>query len=124
MRDEGAPQILGKNRDGYYYVTIHGANYGSVVTGARGAARTRDFVHWQTSAPDLPTTAILSANDCNKWHVKWQAGGCICTGAAQILRAKAIGAFGSFGGEDRGASGETEWVSAFARRRSRGFQLE
>ena len=86
MRDEGAPQILGKNRDGYYYVTIHGANYGSVVTGARGAARTRDFVHWQTSAPDLPTTAILSANDCNKWHVKWQAGGCICTGAAQILR--------------------------------------
>jgi hypothetical protein len=86
MRDEGTPQILFKNREGYYYVTFHGANYGSVVTGARGVARTRDFVHWQTSAADLPSTAILTANDCNEWDVKWQAGGCIGIGAAQILR--------------------------------------
>lgn len=85
MKDEGTAQIVSKV-GGYYYVTFHGANYGFTITGARGVARTTDFVHWQVSGADLPDNAILSATDCSSWAAQWNAGGCIGTGNARILR--------------------------------------
>ena len=84
MVDEGTPQIIGK-RSGYYYVTFHGAAYDKVVYGARGIARTTDFVHWESSGADLPGDAIHSKTDCNKWDIAWQDG-CIGIGAARLLR--------------------------------------
>jgi hypothetical protein len=90
MIDEGTPQIIGKSNQGYFYVTFHGANYGALVTGARGAARTRDFVHWEVAADDLPGNAMLSAADCNGWNVRWASGGCIGAGAARIIRSNGL----------------------------------
>jgi hypothetical protein len=90
MRDEGTPQILRKNGQGYFYVTFHGANYSAVITGARGAARTRDFVHWEVVADDLPGDAMLSAADCSGWNAGWASGGCIGEGAARIIRSDGL----------------------------------
>jgi hypothetical protein len=90
MRDEGTPQILRKSSEGYFYVTFHGANFGTVITGARGAARTRDFVHWEVVADDLPGNAMLSAADCSGWNAGWASGGCIGEGAARIIRSDGL----------------------------------
>jgi hypothetical protein len=86
MKDEGTPQILSKNSEGYFYVTFHGAHYGSIVTGARGVARTTDFINWQVSGGDLPNDAMLTSRDCKDWNAGWAPGGCIGEGDARILR--------------------------------------
>jgi hypothetical protein len=86
MKDEGTPQILSKSSEGYFYVTFHGANYGSIVTGARGVARTADFINWQVSGGDLPNDAMLTSRDCKDWNAGWAPGGCIGEGDARILR--------------------------------------
>jgi hypothetical protein len=86
MRDEGTPQIITKNGDGYFYVTFHGAEYADINIGARGAARTMDFSHWQTVANDLPGSAMLSIRDCQQWRANWKDGTCIGEGAGKILR--------------------------------------
>ena len=85
MTDEGTPQIIGKSA-GFFYVTFHGAHYGTSVTGARGIARTSDFLHWQVSGGDLPGDAILSSRNCSGWRTKWDDAGCIGVGASRILR--------------------------------------
>ena len=86
MKDEGTPQIFRRNGDGYFYVTFHGANHGSAVSGARGVARTIDFINWQVAGSDLPDNAMLTAQDCNGWNAGWAEGGCIGEGDARILR--------------------------------------
>jgi hypothetical protein len=86
MQDEGTPQILQKDLDGFFYVTFHGANYGVPVTGARGVARTKDFEHWEVSGLNLPNDALLSIQDCMGWRITWAKGGCIGEGNARILR--------------------------------------
>ena len=86
MRDEGTPEIISKDSDGYFYVTFHGAEYAAINKGARGVARTLDFVNWQTKAPGLPGTPMLSIADCQRWNVSWDSDTCIGEGAAKILR--------------------------------------
>lgn len=87
MVDEGTPQII-KKVDNYFYVTFHGANYDGTpsITGARGIARTTDFVTYQVSGADLPGDAMISANDCNPWDINWKTGGCIGVGAANSIK--------------------------------------
>jgi hypothetical protein len=85
-QDEGTPQILTK-RGGYFYVTFHGALPSVTgIRGVRGVARTTDFHVWETYADDLPGDAILSRSECETWHVDWNEGGCIGTGAASAIR--------------------------------------
>lgn len=64
--DEGTPQIVTKRaRDGAFIVTFHGYDYGA-NRAVRGAAATRDFVHWQTgAAAGLADDVIFSSADCN-----------------------------------------------------------
>lgn len=86
VKEEGTPEIVEK-RDGYYYVTFHGAqpfldNGVTFAYGYRGAARTRDFVHWET----INNGPIHDRNDCQGWNVPWGLHGCIGGGQATILK--------------------------------------
>ncbi|MDD4976197.1 MAG: hypothetical protein PHY93_17705 [Bacteriovorax sp.] len=83
--DEGTPQIIAK-KNGYFYVTFHGFDYAGMKLGARGIARTTNFVTWETSGAGLPNDAMLTSQDCNSWDANWGAGGCIGFGAARNLR--------------------------------------
>ena len=42
---EGTPEVVRKDAQGYYYVTFHGYDG---KTSARGVAKTKDFVSWET----------------------------------------------------------------------------
>lgn len=88
MIDEGTPQIVYK-KNGFYYVSFHGAVYlpNDRVTGARGMARTTNFVDWQVTGGDLSATpdAILSETDCTQWNFDWN-GGCIGYGAGTMIK--------------------------------------
>jgi hypothetical protein len=81
MGGEGTFQIVNKV-NGYFYVTFHGYDG---THGARGVARTADFVNYQVSGADLPGNAILSTQDCQPWSVNWAMGGCIGEGNARTI---------------------------------------
>jgi hypothetical protein len=76
--DEGTPDIIDA-RDGYFYVTFHGVNYGTRRS-YRGVARTRDFNSWETQGPGLPGAAILASADCEAW-----TPGCVGAGESTTL---------------------------------------
>ena len=50
--DEGTPQIVRKDSDGYFWVTFHGWDP-HTVRSARGVARTRHFIEWQVRKTTL-----------------------------------------------------------------------
>ena len=56
---------------------------------ARGVAKTRDFVRWETSGAGLPGDAIFGQKDCNKWQVPggWAGGTCVGGGEGSIIKA-------------------------------------
>lgn len=88
--DEGTPEIVQKDSDGYFYVTFHGLsnNHGKDKTKAvRGVAKTKDFVQWETSGANLPGDAIFGQVDCKSWSPPggWDKG-CAGGGGATILR--------------------------------------
>lgn len=82
--DEGTPEILGRDTDGAFLLTFHGAYYAgnNIVDGFRGAARTRDFQHYETSGGSLPGDVLLSAHDCPPFEER-----CAGAGAATTLHA-------------------------------------
>ena len=85
--DEGTPQIVKKDADGYFWVTFHGWDP-HTLRSARGVARTKDFAEWQTSGDGLPADAIMSRVDCEKWtsdNFTWGSGGCVGGGEGSIL---------------------------------------
>ena len=88
--DEGTPQIVSKDAaTGDFFVTFHGWDP-HTVRSARGVARTRDFVNWQTSGNGLPQDAIMSRTDCMKWssnNFSWAPSGCVGGGEGSILKA-------------------------------------
>ena len=59
FHDEGTPEIVAKDADGWFFVTFHGCNDDASVS-ARGVAKTKDFVEWVTDADDLPNDAVSS----------------------------------------------------------------
>jgi len=85
--DEGTPQIVEK-RNGLFFVTFHGYDYG-LKKSARGVATVdSDFspASWKVCSFDLPCDAIFSHTDCDGWSVDWAPGGCVGGGQASILR--------------------------------------
>lgn len=70
--DEGTPQIVMKDSDGFFWVTFHGATPSN--SGVRGVATTKDFVTWQTQGRGLPNDVIFSAHDCDA-SANWTVGG-------------------------------------------------
>jgi len=76
--DEGTPDIVEK-RGGYYYVTFHGWDPKD-DRGYRGVAKTADFRHFITDAPDLPNDAMFTAEDCQTANP-----GCIGMGESSTL---------------------------------------
>ena len=82
--DEGTPEIVGKNDEGYFYVTFHGCNKDATIS-ARGVAKTIDFKNWIVDDADLPNDAIFGQVDCNKWDVEWADGTCVGGGEGSIL---------------------------------------
>ena len=84
--DEGTPEIVRTDANGYHYVTFHGCNDWANRS-ARGVARTRDFVEWQTEGDGLPGDAIFGQVDCNRWNVSggWANGTCIGGGEGSTL---------------------------------------
>ena len=86
--DEGTPEIVKTDAQGYHYVTFHGCNDGATRS-ARGVARTRDFVSWETDGDGLPGDAIFGQVDCNQWNVSggWANGTCIGGGEGSIVTA-------------------------------------
>lgn len=82
--DEGTPEIVTTDADGYHYVTFHGCNDGATRS-ARGVAKTKDFVAWETQGENLPNDAIFGQVDCNKWNVTWAKGTCVGGGEGTIL---------------------------------------
>ena len=82
--DEGTPEIVKKDDQGYYFVTFHGCNKDATVS-ARGVAKTMDFVTWETSGDDLPNDAIFGQIDCNTWNIGWVDGTCVGGGEGSIL---------------------------------------
>jgi hypothetical protein len=87
MGDEGTPEIVEKFR-GEFYVTFHGYDY-KRKEAARGVARTRDFVSWNTTGGDrgLSGDVMFSAEDCQWNEVPWE-GKCIGSGQASILKSR------------------------------------
>lgn len=85
MGSEGTPDIVGRDSEGFFYVTFHGWDP-THVKSARGVAKTPDFVNWYTRGPRLPGDAIFSSADCNGWNVQWAAGGCVGGGEGSIVR--------------------------------------
>jgi hypothetical protein len=77
--DEGTPDIVEK-KGGYFYVTFHGWGGAKDDRGFRGVAKTADFRHYITKAPDLPDDAMFSAQDCQSANP-----GCIGMGEATSL---------------------------------------
>jgi len=76
--DEGTPDIVEK-RGGYYYVTFHGWDPKD-DRGVRGVAKTADFRHFITAAPDLPNDAMITAANCQAANP-----GCIGMGESSTL---------------------------------------
>eukprot|EP00043_Microstomoeca_roanoka_P007652 m.73780 g.73780 ORF g.73780 m.73780 type:complete len:83 (-) comp13914_c0_seq7:127-375(-) len=70
MYDEGTPEIVKKDSEGYFYVTFHGWD---AVAGksARGMAKTKDFVSWVVNGSGLPNDALFTSLDCNAWNISW-----------------------------------------------------
>jgi hypothetical protein len=87
---EGTPEISFK-KNGYFYITFHGAFATSPVWGYRGIAKTADFHKWLTHEDDpadsyLPNDALWSKQDCAGWKVSWNAAtGCVGGGHASSL---------------------------------------
>ena len=84
MADEGTPEIVAVDADGFYYVTFHGWDP-SHVASARGVAKTHDFLTWFVEGSNLPGDAIFSSIDCNRWNISWAKGGCVGGGEGTIL---------------------------------------
>lgn len=70
MVDEGTPEIVHRDADGYFYVTFHGWDAGRDKS-ARGIAKTLDFVTWEVAGAGLPGDAIFTSLDCNVWNISW-----------------------------------------------------
>lgn len=75
--DEGTPDYLYSLR-GWHYFTFHGYDG---VNGYRGMARTKDFITWSTTGPELADDALLTAADCQSWNP-----GCIGAGHASHIK--------------------------------------
>ena len=84
MHDEGTPEIVKTDSDGYYYVTFHGCEDTATIS-ARGVAKTRDFVNWETKGDNLPNDAIFGQVDCNAWDIDWAEGTCVGGGEGSII---------------------------------------
>ena len=84
--DEGTPEIVRSDDKGFHYVTFHGCNDWANRS-ARGVARTRDFVEWETHGEGLPGDAIFGQVDCNQWNVSggWADGTCVGGGEGSII---------------------------------------
>ena len=112
MVDEGTPDIV-EMAGGEFYVTFHGYDYAR-KRGARGVARTADFVAWEVAggANPLPADAIFSSLDCAQWRVPWDAAsGCIGSGEASILRAPSGFMYQVIEAADKELGCETGWGS-------------
>ena len=86
MGDEGTPEIVEKLA-GEFYVTFHGYDYARKQA-ARGVARTRDFVTWETTGGSaaLSGDVMFSSSDCQWAEVPWAGDhGCIGSGQASIV---------------------------------------
>ena len=80
------PEIVEKMA-GEFYVTFHGYDYARKQA-ARGVARTRDFVTWETTggAAALSGDVMFSSADCQWAEVPWGGHqGCIGSGQASII---------------------------------------
>lgn len=84
MVDEGTPEIVLKDADGFFYVTFHGWDAGRDQS-ARGIARTQDFVTWEVTGGLLPGDAIFTSADCATWNISWAKGGCVGGGEGTML---------------------------------------
>jgi len=85
--DEGTPEIVQKDADGYFWVTFHGYDY-QAVSSARGVAKTRDFSRagWVVSGGGVPGDAIFSHLDCDSWNISWAGGHCVGGGEGTMLK--------------------------------------
>ena len=81
--EEGTPDIVKKDTDGYFWVTFHGC-VPNATSSSRGVAKTKDFVKWETYGDGLPNDAIFTKNDCNNWNVSWSNGTCVGGGEGSI----------------------------------------
>ena len=104
--DEGTPEIVFTDDEGFHYVTFHGVD-GTGQKAARGVAKTKDFVTWTVKEKDkeckkveknkkgknkkvgegycLPNDAIYSWADCMSWNVDWHDGKCVGGGEGSTL---------------------------------------
>eukprot|EP00664_Eupelagonemidae_sp_cell27_P000002 gene2-2211_t len=82
--DEGTPEILRKDADGYFWVTFHGT---PGKTGVRGVAVTKDFVTWEVDGHGLPGDVIFSKADCEgrNWTIQGEPFECCGGGEGSIV---------------------------------------
>jgi len=84
MGEEGTPDIVKKDDNGFFYVTFHGWDPQHTASG-RGVAKTQNWIDWLTAGAGLPGDTMFSSLDCNVWNISWALGGCVGGGEGSIL---------------------------------------
>ena len=70
---EGVPQILGKFGDDFF--VSFSAGDAVAGTGFRAIAKTKDWINWRVSTPELPSDSVFSSGSCNGWEPGCVGGG-------------------------------------------------